>query len=195
MAFDVVEISSLLGLFALLLLTFNFLLGILLSTGYKRWPLWKKMPPFIRNLRLQFIHNWTAYAAFFLLLAHPLLLLLDASTKFQPADIFIPFHSGFDPLWVGMGSISLYLIVLVILTTQKALKKRLGFRLWKNIHLISYVTALLICLHGIVLNPHLKHKPVDYLDGEKLVCEACLLILLLAGLWRLRYHRASVPSR
>jgi DMSO/TMAO reductase YedYZ heme-binding membrane subunit len=65
----------------------------------------------------------------------------------------------------------------------------MGFRTWKNIHLISYGTALLFVVHGIVMDPDLKDRPVDWLDAEKLLSEICGIVLIAATIIRYRYYR------
>src|SRR6476620_3516550 len=147
-----VQISSVLGLVGLCVLTFNFLLGLLLSTAYRRSPLWKRLPGFIQSLDLLDIHNWTAYVALALVLAHPLLLPFDKDTHFQAAHVFLPWNAPTQPIWVSMGVLALYAVIVVIVTTPKTLKQKLGFRTWKNIHLVSYLTALLLCLHGLFMD-------------------------------------------
>ena len=61
------------------------------------------------------------------------------------------------------------------------------FRFWKNVHLISYGTALLFIIHGIWMDPELKDRPVDFLDAEKLLSEICGLVLIAASVIRFRY--------
>lgn len=77
------DISSTIGLIATGVLTFNLLLGMLLSTAYRRSPLWKKLPGWVKKISLDDLHNWTAYVALALALAHPLLLLPDASLRYR----------------------------------------------------------------------------------------------------------------
>lgn len=160
----------------------------MLSTAYKRIFVWKRLPEKIQKINLQQVHNWTAYVAFALILFHPALLLFDKGTKFFIADILIPFHSNYQTIWTELGVISFYSVVLVIITTQKLVKRRLGFRFWKNIHLISYVTALLMCLHGVFLDPELKSRTPDFFDGEKLLCEVCFLIIIVTSIIRSVYY-------
>ena len=167
----------------------------MLSTAYKRSVYWKKLPRKIQKLNLQQVHNWTAYVAFALILIHPLVLLFDGATKFFIPDIVIPFHSSYQSIWTALGVISLYAVILVIITTQKFIKMRLGFRVWKNIHLFSYGTALLMCLHGIFLDPELKNRIPDFLDGEKLICEGCLLIIIVTSIMRWVYYSRQSKLR
>jgi sulfoxide reductase heme-binding subunit YedZ len=189
------DLSSTLGLIATAVLSFNLLLGILLSTAYRRSPLWKRMPALVRRVSLDDLHNWTAYVALALALAHPLLLLVDKSLRYRFADIVLPVSAPHQPVWTLLGSLALYAVIVVIVTTQKVVKRRLGFRAWKNIHLISYGTALLFVIHGIVMDPELKDRPVDWLDGEKLISEICGIVLVAATIIRWRYYRRSLQKR
>ena len=186
------DISSTLGLIATAVLTFNLLLGILLSTAYRRSPLWKKMPALLKKISLDDLHNWTAYVALALALAHPLLLLPDRSTRFHLLDIVFPVFAPHQAVWAVLGALALYALILVILTTQKKVKRRLGFRTWKNIHLISYGTALLFIVHGVVMDPELKDRPVDWLDAEKMLSEICGLLLIAATIIRYKYYQRAL---
>jgi DMSO/TMAO reductase YedYZ heme-binding membrane subunit len=183
------DISSTIGLIATAVLTFNLLLGMLLSTAYRRSALWKKLPGWVKKIGLDDLHNWTAYIALTLVLAHPLLLLPDASLRYRLADIVWPAHAPHQPFQTVLGALSLYAVIVVVMTTQKAVKRKLGFRAWKNIHLISYGTAILFIIHGIMMDPGLKDRPVDWLDAEKMLSEICGIILVGATLFRYRWHR------
>jgi sulfoxide reductase heme-binding subunit YedZ len=189
MGSDWLDLSSTLGLIATAVLSFNILLGILLSTGYRRSPLWKRMPVLVKKISVDDLHNWTAYAALVLAMAHPVVLLADKSLKYRVSDIILPVSAPHQPLWTMMGALALYAVIVVIMTTQKRVKRRLGFRVWKNIHLISYGTALLFVIHGIFMDPELKDRPVDWLDGEKLVSEICAVVLVAATIVRWRHYR------
>lgn len=182
------DLSSFTGLAATVVLTFNFLLGMMLSTNYKRQTYWKTLPKKVKNINLFDFHNWTAYFALFLVVLHPTLLLFDASTKFKLIDIIFPINAPTQKIFVALGTLSMFALVTVIITTQKTVRDKIGFRTWKNIHLISYGTAMLFVVHGIVMDPQLKNRPVDIFDAEKLVSELCLVVLICAGLMRYRFH-------
>ncbi|MGZ3973961.1 MAG: ferric reductase-like transmembrane domain-containing protein [Flavisolibacter sp.] len=189
MGFSVLDVSSVLGLCALVVLSINFLLGLMLSTAYKGSSYWKRMPSKVRKIKVSRVHKWTAYVAFGLILIHPVLLVFDRATKFFLPDIAIPFHSNYQTAWTALGVISFYAVILVIITTQKVIRRRLGFRLWKNIHLVSYGTAVLMCLHGLFLDPELKNRTPDFFDGEKVICEVCLLVIVSVSVIRIHYYR------
>jgi len=188
------ELSNDAGLIATVVLTFNFLLGMLLATAYKRNRYWKLLPQKIQQADVNSLHNWTAYVALVLAVSHPLLLLFAPSTKFSVTDIVFPVHAPHQKLFVAFGTLSLLALIIVIITTQKAVKKKMSFRLWKNIHLISYCTAILFVVHGVVMDPQLKDRPVDYFDGEKVLSELCALILIAAGIFRYKYFAQKDKS-
>lgn len=188
MDFKLLDVSAVIGLCAMVTLTVNVLLGMLLSTAYKTSPLWKKLPDRLKNISVIWLHNYTAYLALILVLLHPLLLVLDASTRFTFFDVVFPVNAPQQKLFVTLGTLAMYALITVIITTQKAIKKKITFRLWKNIHLVSYGTAMLFIIHGLKMDPDLKNNPTDWLDGEKLLCEACLIILLAASYLRVKYN-------
>ena len=185
------DISGSLGLTATGLLCFNFLLGILLSTGFKAQPFWKKLPEKIRLLPIERIHNWTAYIGLFFAFLHPCILFLDKDAGFEWKHFIAPLTTPKQPWIVLLGVIAFFAIVLVIISSQKFIKKRLGFRTWKNIHLISYVTAVLFLVHGLLMDPLLRDRPTDFIDAEKFFSELCILLLLVAGIYRWRYYQSK----
>ena len=182
------ELSNYAGLTAAVVLTINFFFGMLLATAYRSNPYWRKLPPGIRRLDVNDIHNYTAYIAWSLIALHVLFLLLDKASRFTFIDTVFPINAPAQGLEVAFGTLSLYALTTVIITTQKAIKRKMSFRTWKNIHLVSYGTAVLFVLHGILMDPHLKNGQPDFFDGEKLLLECCGLLLLLASVLRYRYH-------
>jgi sulfoxide reductase heme-binding subunit YedZ len=188
MDIKLLDVSAVVGLCAMVVLTVNVLLGMLLSTAYKTNVLWKKLPDWAKQVSVLRVHNWTAYLALLLVLLHPILLVLDKTTGFTFKDVVFPVNAPKQKLFVALGTLAMFALIVVILTTQKVIKKKMSFRLWKNVHLISYVTVLLFIVHGLKMDPLLKDRPTDWLDGEKLLCELCLLLLTVATYMRLKYQ-------
>ncbi len=183
------QASAYTGIAATAVLTINLLLGMMVGTNYRRLSLWQKAPQYIRKFNLVDVHNWTAYVALLLAAIHPTLLLFDPSTKFKFIDIIFPINAPTQKLFVAMGTVALLAIIIIIITTQKVIKKKLGFRTWKNIHLTAYVAALLFIVHGVVMDPQLKNRPVDLLDAEKILSEVCFIALAVAVFFRVRYQK------
>ena len=182
------ELSNYAGLTASIVLTINFFLGMLLATAYRTNSLWKKLPAKIQRIDINDIHNYTAYIAWALVGFHVVFLLVDKTSKFTFIDAIFPVNAPTQSLVVTFGTLSLYALTIVIITTQKVIKRKVSFRAWKNIHLISYGTAMLFVLHGIFMDQHLQNSQPDYFDGEKLLLEICGIALVAASVWRFKYH-------
>jgi sulfoxide reductase heme-binding subunit YedZ len=176
-----VELSSDAGLAAMVLLTINILLGMVLSARYNTLRSWPH-----RRLPIFDIHNWTAYIALGLIVAHPVLLLLSTTAKFGVLDILFPLRSPHQTLYNNLGAAAFYCVFFVIVTSY--IRSKLGSRLWKKLHYVSYGAAALLLVHGLMIDPDLKEKPPDYLDGEKVLIEVCALLIIVASTWRIRYQ-------
>ncbi len=183
------DISAGLGLAATGVLTFNFLLGMLLSTAYKQNPYWKKLPPKLQQLSLKDLHNWTAYLALSLAILHPIILFLDKEAGFSWKQLFFPLTSPKQEWIVALGVISLYALIITVITSLDAVRKKMGFRFWKNLHLVSYAIACLFLVHGLLMDPLLKDRPTDWIDAEKAFSEICMLVILVAGYFRYQYFK------
>jgi len=193
--FPFLQLSAYMGLVATGLLTLNILLGMMLSTGFKKHVYWIQLPERIKQINIYNLHNWTAYIVLVLVLLHPTLLLFAPGTKFKFIDIIFPLNAPHQKLFVAFGTLSMFAIITVIVTTQKLVKKKMSFRIWKNIHLISYGTLLLFIVHGIVMDPELKDRPLMLLDAEKLLSELCLIILVAASVLRYKYYLKTKKNK
>ena len=126
--------------------------------------------------------------------AHVLLIPFDAANKFTFLDILWPVNAPHQPNIVLLGTFSLLALLTVIITTQKGVKRKLGYGLWKKIHLISYLTCILFVVHGLLMDPELKDRPTDWVDAEKLLSEICGFVLLLAFFLRYKYYIYSTRN-
>jgi sulfoxide reductase heme-binding subunit YedZ len=184
-----VDLSSYAGLAAMLLLTVNILLGLVLSS---RCNLPERWWPYGRR-RIFDIHNWTAYMALALVLLHPVLLLFSSTAKFHTLDVVLPLNSPGQRLYNCFGAAAFYLVLVVVVTSY--LRRRMTFRLWKAFHYVAYAAGAMLFLHGIIIDPTLKEQPPDLLDGEKVFVEICFLLVLAASVIRIRYGlRNKRPS-
>lgn len=180
-----VDLSGTIALVAVGLLTTNLLFGLLLSVGYnpaRQWPRQRvKLFPF---------HNWTGYIALAAVALHAAVLLFSTAPRFSLFDVLIPIRSPEQPVSNTLGAIGLYLITIVVVTSLKRSRTALGRHWWKRIHYTTYAAAAVFFLHGVIADPEVQGKPVDYLDGEKVYIELCALLVLLAIAWRVHHRRA-----
>lgn len=174
----------------MVLLTVNILLGLFLSARYNtviHWP--------HRRIPIFDIHNWTAYIALGLIFLHPILLLCSSTAGFRVIDIVMPVRSPKQTLYNCLGAATFYCVIFVVVTSY--FRSKLGSRLWKKLHYVAYAAAAFLFVHGILIDPNLKGQPPDLLDGEKILVEACALLIVSATIWRIRYQpkkRAVGPS-
>ena len=79
---------------------------------------------------------------------HGFLLLGDNYLNLSFIQILIPFSvQGYRPVWVGIGQISLYLAIIVVLSFY--LRKLMGYRTWRALHFITFLMFISILVHGI----------------------------------------------
>jgi len=171
---------SYVGLTAVGAVTLNMLLGTLMAFRYspvRQWP--------HRRFNYFRLHNVSGYLALSLAVLHPIVLLFDRSAKFRVLDLVYPVHSPSQPLENTIGAIALYVVALVVVTSY--LRIRLGRRAWKSFHFTIYVAAAALFWHSLYTDPALKNSPVDWFDGGKLFVEACLVIIVVAGMLRWRH--------
>ena len=101
----------------------------------------------------------------------------------------MPAWSPQQPTVNLIGAAALYTLAFVLVTSYY--RVQIGRRTWKALHFTTYLVAGCAFVHGILANPHLNSKPVNYLEGEKIYTEICRLIVRAAITLRVRYGRAK----
>jgi predicted ferric reductase len=92
-------------------------------------------------------HQFISLLAIGFLGLHIGVLALDRYLPYSGLQILVPFLSPYRPLWVGIGVISFYLILLVTITYY--VRTRIGMRAFRAIHLLSFLAYLGATLHGL----------------------------------------------
>ncbi len=184
-----IDLSSDIGLVALGILTANILMGLLLSVGYNPARQWPRQ----RRVKLFTLHNWTGYTALALATLHPVVILFSSTAGFGFRDITIPIWSPTQPLENTIGAIGLYLVAFAVITSYY--RTVFGHRNWKRLHYTTYAAATAFFIHSLLTDPLLENRPVDWLDGEKVFVEVCILLVAGATIWRVKYGRARERER
>jgi predicted ferric reductase len=186
---SLLDLCSYLGLGAVGAVVINLFIGLLLSMRYSPLRLWPH-----RHINLFSLHQWTAYIAIALVLAHPTVLLFLHEPRFRLLDVLWPVHSYLQPTLNTIGAIALYLLVLVLVTSL--LRTRIGRPLWRKLHYLVFPTAVLLFVHSIYTDPNLKDGHPDLLDGGKVFLEIAALLVVAAISVRVRLHgRGLRPER
>ena len=93
------------------------------------------------------VHRNASLLAVVFLAVHVLTAISDRYVKVPALSILVPGLSGYDPLWVGLGALSLDLMIAVIVTSL--LRARLRQRTWQVIHWLAYLSWPSAMLHSI----------------------------------------------
>lgn len=156
------------GAVALVLLTLAIALGVL---DVRRWstPRW---PRFV----VDSLHRNVSLLAIAFLSLHVLTSVLDSFAPITLLDAFIPFASSYRPFWLGLGAVSLDLLLAVTITSL--LRQRIGYGSWRAIHWLTYASWPIALLHGLGTGSDVKATWL------LLLSVACLITVLAAVLAR-----------
>jgi sulfoxide reductase heme-binding subunit YedZ len=114
--------------------------GIALRTAVLDW--------LATNRAVRSLHEYTTVLWIPLAGLHVLSLLLDKTAKIGLLDVVVPFHTSYGQLAIGLGTISLEVLVLVTVTAL--LRRHIQKELWLWLHRLSYVAFALIFLHAVL---------------------------------------------
>ena len=103
--------------------------------------------------------------------------------------MLLPLWSPVQPLSNTLGAAGFYLVLIVVVSSLKRSRTALGRHWWKTIHYTTYAAAAVFFVHGVIADPLLKGRPVDFIDAEKVYVEACALGVLAMVVWRIKHRR------
>ena len=175
------------GLIAVICATLNIGIGLLIWGRYSPWRYWPH-----RRFDIFRLHRWTGYGTLTFTLLHPVPLLVLKAPHFRMLDVAMPIWSPRQPFENTIGAIALYLLVIVIVSS--VYRVAVGRKLWKKFHYLTYAAAAALFVHGILTDPELKNSHIDPLDGEKVLVEACLALVVMAVIWRIRRGRKKYQA-
>jgi len=165
------------GIVALLLLTAVLVLGILVNRQGRL--------PGLPRFAVTGIHRNLSLLSVAFIAVHVLTAVLDTFVSIPLAAGIVPFASGYERLWLGLGAISLDLMLAMIVTSL--LRGRMNRLLWRAIHLLAYLSWPIAFAHSIGSSKDLQ-------QGWMLVMAiGCALIIAAAVIWRLAHAARQVP--
>jgi methionine sulfoxide reductase heme-binding subunit len=92
-------------------------------------------------------HQFVATVGVVLLAVHMVLLVIDTYMPFKPLDVLLPMHSTFRPIAITMGVLGMYGVVIVQVSSW--LRKPLGTKTWRALHLFAVPAFTLALAHGV----------------------------------------------
>ena len=171
------------GIIAYLLLWFSMVLGLAVTSKY--------VDKMLDRMFTYDFHQFISLLSIAFTVLHVLVLMLDRYLPYSLGQILIPFTSPYRPLWVGIGVIAFYVIVLVTVTFY--LKRQIGMRSFRIIHVLSLVGYLGALLHGIYsgTDTALPAMQIVYKVSGLVVLFLTIYWLVLVGVKKLEAHRKA----
>jgi len=156
------------GVGALVLLTASVALGVLTSVRWRstRWP---------RFVTAGLHRNLTLLAIVFVAV-HVVTTVADGYTPIGLKDAFVPFVSPYRPIWLGLGAIAFDLLIALVVTSL--LRERIGYRAWRYVHWLAYVSWPVALMHALGTGTDAR------LGWMRSIGAACVAVVALAVLAR-----------
>jgi methionine sulfoxide reductase heme-binding subunit len=163
------------GVVSLLLFTAVVGLGVMTSVRWqaRHWP---------RFLTAE-VHRSIALLSVVFLALHVVTAVIDPYTSLGWISALVPFASSYRPLWLGLGVVSLDLLLAVVATSL--LRARIGRRAWRAIHWTAYASWPIALAHGIGTGSDASAAWMIGIDA------ACIFAVVTAVTWRLLAGRRS----
>jgi predicted ferric reductase len=132
--------SRILGFLGYWALAASVVYGLLMSTG---------ILDAIAHRAISFsLHQELSAIGIGLVAMHGAVLALDAFIQQSPIELIVPFSGPYRPLWVGIGQVAFYLMVVVYASFYA--RKYIGQRGWRILHYTTFLAFVGGTLHGLM---------------------------------------------
>jgi sulfoxide reductase heme-binding subunit YedZ len=165
------------GVMSLVLLTVVMVLGIVGRSG--------RSLPGLPRFTVADVHRNASLIALGLVLVHLIVLWMDPYAHLRVFDLLVPFDATYRPLWVGLGTLSFEILAVLVVTSL--LRQRIGARVWKLVHWLSYGLWPIAWLHGWFSGTDAASV------WFKLITLGCLVAVGGAVAWRLSPRFLEIP--
>ncbi len=102
----------------------------------------------LHRASLVYLHRIISLSSLVFIIVHVTGLLLDKFINISLVESLVPFTTGYRPFWTGLGTLTLYGLIAV--ASSFYLISRLGYKLWRGIHYLSFVLFFTSMLHGLL---------------------------------------------
>lgn len=147
--------------------------GIALRSGVLDW--------MSSNRALRALHEYTIVLWIPLAVIHLLSLLLDSTARIGWLDLVVPFHSTYGTLAIGLGALSVDILLIVTITAF--FKRRMHKSAWLWLHRLAYVAFGLAFLHAVLSGTDFSDPIVSAITWSTAA------MLLVLGLVRVMWGR------
>lgn len=127
------------GIVALVMFTITLVLGIATHSGRSLGGLGR--------FGVADIHRTAALTGVGLIAVHVGSLLFDPFAQLRLVDVLFPFLGSYRPFWLGLGTLALDLLAVV--TVVSLLRHRVGPRVFRAVHWLTYLLWPVAWLHSL----------------------------------------------
>ncbi|SDO47813.1 Ferric reductase like transmembrane component [Nakamurella panacisegetis] len=106
----------------------------------------RKGSSFLPRAAVLRLHRSLTITSMAFLAIHIVTAISDGYVSLSFLDAILPFRSAWEPMWIGLGTVAVDLMLAVGITS--ALRRRLSPSAWKAVHLSSYAMWPIAVLHG-----------------------------------------------
>jgi sulfoxide reductase heme-binding subunit YedZ len=132
------------------------------------------------------IHRNVSLLASVFVVIHVLSLLFDSSAQLKLVDLVLPFLGSYRPVWLGLGTLGVDLLIAVIVTSL--LRRRIGQRAFRFVHWFSYAMFPVALFHSIFTG---TDAATPWFIAVAVFCSAS--VVAAAG-WRLSHRFTEIPK-
>jgi len=165
------------GVVSLLLLSAVMILGMLVNRQGRL--------PGLPRFGATSLHRSVSLLSVVFVAVHVVTAIADPFVSISAAAAVIPFAAAYKPLWLGLGAVSLDLMIALILTSLA--RARIGRRTWRGVHWLAYAAWPVAFAHSIGSSTDLQS------GGLRVLAIGCALAVGLAILWRASRAIGSAP--
>jgi predicted ferric reductase len=165
------------GVIALVLLTAVLVLGMLVSRQGRL--------PGLPRFAATSLHRSVSLMSVVFVAVHVATAIADPYVTIGILASVVPFVSPYEPFWLGLGAVSVDLMIALIVTSL--LRARIGRRTWRAVHWLAYLSWPVAFAHSIGSGPDLRH---GWMLDLGLACAAAVAAALA---WRVRGALRAAP--
>jgi sulfoxide reductase heme-binding subunit YedZ len=165
------------GVIALVLLTAVLVLGMLISRQGRL--------PGLPRFAATSLHRSVSLLSVAFVAVHVITAIADPFVTIGILASVVPFTSPYEPFWLGLGAVSVDLMIALIVTSL--LRARMGRRTWRAVHWLAYLSWPVAFAHSIGTGPDMRH---GWMLDLGLACAAAVAAALA---WRLRGALRAAP--
>ena len=173
------------GLTAYFLLWLSMIWGMAIST--------RIFHPAVEGAYSYDFHEYLSLLGLGFVVLHVVVLLFDPFLPFSVWQILVPFIDSYRPIWVGLGIIGFYLLVLVTATFY--MRASIGAKAFRSIHYLSLLGYLGATLHGLFAGTDSALPMAKLLYLGSFLAVIFLTTYWLAALYIDRSNKASEARR